>query len=363
MECKYFKCEPKEQAICCLDTTLSLTGKELEEHREVLNKEGLLIAVLGKLTPNKIKVELEKKLKKATGYSLLIWYPLRNLAKYLPEGERRVLKESFKFSLNLDLQYFALTPVKRETAEFLKSFNILNFAKCPYYDEETRKCKIYKNRFLQCKLFPRFNMGTGQENFLLELCKLCNPESCLDKKVKGAKKVEELKREEAKYRQKMEKEFKEFKKRHEKVLANYFSFLGWAIMNAKNPSEYAREILIDFFTPSPNSLKAELFGGRFIKMPPVFPAYLYLLYKELGWSLDESIKALNRFEEYAKENRYNHLIDFVKQVKPIFEEAKEFSFAYIDEETERKKLETGLLVFFSYLESTLLKLKKLNPFD
>ena len=112
MGCNYFKCEPKMHAVCCLDSMLSLTAREIKEHKEVLNKNGILLGTyLGFFTTkeaNRYKEKI-KEIDKGVNF----YYSLKELGLDL------------NFEVAIDLIYYTYTPLeKKKLCNFVKKTTV-----------------------------------------------------------------------------------------------------------------------------------------------------------------------------------------------------------------------------------------------
>jgi Fe-S-cluster containining protein len=346
MECRYFKCQPIKHALCCLNTNLSLSLNEFKEHRGKLNPNGIILPTTAGFHHKEVVEQLTKLFGEFFGETAYL-IDLGKLLKYLEKEDIKKfeLDKLRNYYLVIDVLYIPLTPVKPETAEYLKSIGMENTTKCPYYNEETGKCDNYENRFDMCRLFPRFefsqkisktleNFGLGKianvKNEFLKLCKKCNPQSCSNKPIKGGKSVEEIIREEKQLRLRMEEERKEFEKFLEEILANYFVFIGeWIIYDIQTKQgrglyEIAQafenlrgDLLVSF-------LQMLLMAGNLIVLPfnEVLIAYLY---KKLDWSVEKSLSAIKCYKEFASENNYERDIRFAEQIEKSFKEVEKIA--------------------------------------
>jgi len=316
MGCEYYRCQPKEQAICCLDTMISLTGREIEEHREVLNENGILFGTYTGFYP---KEEAERWREKAenTEGGVYIFYSLRELGIDVDD------------EITVDLVYFTFAPLERKgTIEFCRKKGVPSFAKCPYYDEETARCGIYDRRFYQCRLFPHFRreqIWFGL-NPLLEMCQKCNPESCSQVPKKGYRKKGEIVKEELSLREGMRREMEELRKVHKEVLKDYFALLGRRLLAEMTNGNFkvVFETFVRLYMPPIPSIKEVVWGGGAMATLP-FPAYyIASLYLHFGWDLEKSVNALDRFYRYAKEKGLIPQAEATKGIASFYKEALKF---------------------------------------
>jgi Fe-S-cluster containining protein len=301
--CRYFNCSPKQVALCCINNGISLTIKELKKHASILNPNGYLnIEYLG-IFPKEIEQMFKEANKKVFGFQLPIWHSIKDIiSPYFPDFSELEGYESFlDLFLVLDIQYVYLTPLaKEENIKFVEKVGMHTYTKCPYYDEETKKCTKYSKRFLNCRLFPFF---FSKEDFIrkedLILCSKCNPAYCLPMKKGKSKKVEDILRENEKYKNILRKEMKENQKVINKTIGLYFAILGNL---AKNNPKVKSEIKEVLFKPDIRNLmrdpKKNFLGNRKIYLLPFQQILTFLFYKEIGWSLEKSLEAIENYLSY-----------------------------------------------------------------
>jgi Fe-S-cluster containining protein len=312
MGCKYFKCEPKVQALCCINTSIEPTAKEIEEHKERLNEKAMLLGLYGGLVPKEVI-----KLRKRIGETAADIYTISELARGIDKpilkiGEKKGLME---FAIELNVIFYFFEPLtEKESIDLVRNIGGI-FNKCPYYDEKTKKCSVYSNRFWQCKLFPKVELG----EFFLEICKKCNPESCLEKKNEGAISIQKLRRQNLILKKRYHRELLELKMRVRKVLRTYLGLLGHMFNNSTE-----KEIIpyIKGFLVKPTYSKEQMFfGGGEIVSLPYPPLFQYLLYREFGWSLWKSIKGVSLFLDYLDKIGEKEQKEIFKVFKTLLEDS------------------------------------------